>query len=292
MSQLDPAALHPRLHPTDARPHYFAAAARLRAAAAGSLVEALGASAFTPYLLHNTTSGVVTVLLAAARSGRVVVTRGPAEQHYPAYQRLLPPDRLGADWEFRTHVSPMTGVVDSLAGEGVQIVDAAQSLGTLLTPALLQAADIVIAPLHKHLGLVVGLGIVLVRRDHHELSTVHELLRVTESGAQALGLLRELDQALAEAGGAVFNRAEIILDHELRAWCAERGLRLLGSGRGVPFACVTSADGSPLVKRFHLDGWRYFAEANVARFSLHRPGRAGESPVDCTAEFRVAIGRL
>jgi hypothetical protein len=292
MGTLDAAALHPRLQPPGLTRHHFAEAAALRARVTDRLRQELHAPDFTPYLVHNTTSGLLAVLFAAGALGRTVRTCGPDDQHYPAYAGILP--RGGgpeAEWQLRTHVSPLAGTVDDLAGDGVLIVDAAQSLGTALTSAALSRGDVVLAPLHKHLGLAVGLGLALVRNGRPELEHVHRVLGVAESGAQSLDLLRTADRALQEAEGRIFNRAVIDVADGLRAWCAQHGMRLLNRGHGVPFACVTTADGSPVTERLAPSGWRHFRTENIARFAFHSPGLADDPPADHTASFQDALTR-
>ncbi|KPC66505.1 DUF6024 family protein [Streptomyces chattanoogensis] len=291
MGTLDAAALHPGLQPPGLTRHYFAEAAALRTSVADRLVHQLGPKAgkFTLYLLHNTTSGLLAVLAAASASGHAVRTCGPDHQHYPAYAQILPRGGADAEWELRTHVSPLTGTVDDLAGSAIRIVDAAQSLGTALTAAALARGDVVLAPLHKHLGLAVGLGLVLVRNDRPELEHLHRVLRVAESGAQSLDLLRTAQRALREAEGRIFNRAVIDPDDRLRTWCAERGMRLLNHGHGVPFACVTPVDGTAVTDRLASSGWRHFRPRNIARFAFHRPGLVDDPPADHTPMFQEAL---
>ncbi|GHI41567.1 DUF6024 family protein [Streptomyces violascens] len=289
MGALDAAALHPGLQSPGLARHYFAEAAALRTSVKERLRQELRAPNFTPYLVHNTTSGLLAVLFAASARGRTVRTCGPDNQHYPAYAGILPHSGRDAEWELRTHVSPLSGTIDDLAGEGVQIVDAAQSLGTALTSAALSRGDVVLAPLHKHLGLAVGLGLVLVRSGRPELEHVHSVLGVAESGAQSLDLLRTAERALQEAEGRIFNRAVIDVDDGLRAWCAQHGMRLLNRGHGVPFACITTTDGAAVTERLAPSGWRHFRTENVARFAFHCPGLADDPPADHTTAFQEAL---
>jgi hypothetical protein len=289
VSRLDAAALHPRLQPAGAGKHYFAEAAGLRSDVARRLAGELGADGFVPFLLHNTTSGLLAALFAAARAGRTVHVAAPEDQHYPPYLAVLADAPAPGDWQFRTHVSPVTAAVDPLEGGQVRIVDAAQSLGTGLTPSLWQRADVVLAPLHKHLGLVVGLGLALVRENRAELDVVRAVLDVAQSGAQSLELLRAARRAVADADGRVFNVANVTADEKLDRWCRDRGLRLVSRGTGVPFACLTTTDGEPVTARLAPTCWRHFRSHNIARFSFHRPGSIGEPGIDCTAELRAAI---
>ncbi|WP_104087697.1 DUF6024 family protein [Cryobacterium sp. N19] len=291
MCALDAAALHPDLQVSTGHGHYYAQAAELRSTITCALVRDLGAGDFRPYLLHNSTSALMAVLFAATNAGRSINTEGPIEQHYSPYNFLLPRAGPLADWELRTHVSPVTAVVDELGGRSIRIVDAAQSLGTVLTPALLTGSDVAIAPLHKHLGLVVGLGLVLVRRDVPDLEPVHRVLRVAESGAQSIELLRRAASAIKNLDGRIANLAQVNVSPELSAWCLDRGLRPLASGPGAPYVCLTTTDGIPVADRLAPTGWRHFREFNTARFSFVRRGRPGEAAVDHVLEFRIAVNR-
>ncbi|MEV7192289.1 DUF6024 family protein [Streptomyces sp. NPDC093510] len=291
MGAFDAAALHPGLQLPSRAQHHFAEAVSLRASIADRLRQELRAPNFTPYLVHNTTSGLLTALFAAGASGRTVRTCGPDHQHYPAYAGILPHGGPEAEWELRTHVSPLAGTVDELAGDSIKIVDAAQSLGTTLTSAALTHGDVVLAPLHKHLGLAVGLGLALVRTDPPALELVHRVFGVAESGAQSLDLLRAAEQALQDAEGRIFNRAVIDVDDALRAWCARHGMRLLNRGRGAPFACVTTTDGSAVSERLAPSGWRHFRAENIARFAFHCRGLVDDPPADHTTAFQEALTR-
>ena len=297
---LDVAALHPRLQLPGSQSNYFAAAEKLRISASTILIQAFRAEQFTPYLLHNTSSGLVSVLFAAMRAGQPIALHGPQNQHYPPYLPLFTSAPPHANWRMHTHVSPLTGAIDPLAdaGEGsvdgvdglqsvhsVRIVDAAQSFATGLMPALLARADIIIAPLHKHIGLIAGLGMVWVRHGKPGLQAVHEVLRIAESGVQSMHLLTQLNLALAQAGGQLSNRAQIIIDQELCAWCGAHGLLLHGSGQGVPFACVTTTDGKPISERLRPGKWRHLDKANVARFAFYCQGYPDDAPIDCSSQF-------
>ncbi|MEV6521260.1 DUF6024 family protein [Longispora sp. NPDC051575] len=287
---LDAASLHPWLQPTGMDRHYFAEAARLRAEIAGLLVRDLGAGAFVPYLVQNATAGLTAVLWAAARAGRQVHVPGPAAQHHPDLHRLLPWSAPAHGWSFRTHVSPLTGHTDPLPDAPVRIVDASQSLGTTLTGAALRGGDVLLAPLHLHLGLAVGVGLVLVRREHPELDPVHAVLAGAEADAQSLAPLRQVARNLSAARGSIVNRAEIRVDERLRAWGTRRGLSISGSPSGVPFACVSTVDGTPVADRIDLAGWWHHRDTDTARFAVQTTGLLCDGPVDRTDAFTAALG--
>jgi hypothetical protein len=304
---LDPAALHPRLKKELASSagqnkgeHYFKSCARLRERAKALLRAAFGIE-HELFLLGNTTSALFAALLALERAGAQVVCRGEPWQHYPSYHALFlrpqTPKADGARWAFATHVSPLTGRVDALStatGEHL-LVDAAQSFGTNLTAELLLRADIFIAPLHKHVGLAVGQGVLGLRRDVPDHERLRALLLVAESGASHRGLLEQLLSAIEAADGRLYNKACISVDArlQLQALCDGAGLAILGEADSTaPFVCFTAKTGRPLAtlldpRRAHA---RYFRPENIVRFSFCHMARREEPAIDCSAELFEKLG--
>jgi hypothetical protein len=302
---LDAAALHPRLKHALAPQveqaqgkHYFHACARLREDVKARLREAFGLE-HELFVLHNTTSGLMTVLLALERAGLRMTRRGERWQHYPPYLPLLPEADAASRTEgprvvFVTHVSPLTGRVDSLekAPGEVLWVDAAQSFGTQLTEELSRRADLFIAPLHKHVGLAVGAGIVGLRRGIPGEEELRAILSLAEGGSSHVGPLKALLDALQGAQGLVYNKARLSWDDRLQPLCAEAGLMPLGSlDSGVPFVCFTSKKGQPLEGLVDLKKARarYFKAENILRLSFCHMARRQDPPVDFSEEL---VGKM
>lgn len=287
---LDVASIHPDLYAGDRPTSYFRECAQVRGDLKLQLAEVLQADGFHLYMLPSTSSALATILLAASQAGFQFTRSEPDRQHY---QPFLPffsgPPRTGAPTlTFRTHVSPTTGRVDEIAASGPAIVDGAQSLGTCLTQALLDKAEVALAPLHKHLGLGVGIAVVMVQSSSPLAETFGQTLGLVEGGAQSLCVLSDARRRLSESGGAVFNKATIVIDAAVHTACERLGLRVLGSS-GPPFACVTTLDGSDIAQRLTPGSWRHFKDFNVGRLSFDRRGRREASPVDCT---EMLIDRL
>ncbi|WNG17750.1 DUF6024 family protein [Cystobacter fuscus] len=298
---LDAAALHPQLKHALApqveqvqAAHYFQACASLREDVKAGLRKALGLE-HELFVLHNTTSGLLSALLALARMGLRMTRRGERRQHYPPYLPLLPEANTDALTEgprvtFVTHVSPLTGRVETLekAPGEVLWVDAAQSLGTNLTEEMSRQADLFIAPLHKHVGLAVGAGLVGLRRGIPGEEELRAIFSLAEGGSAHVGLLKALLDALRSAQGLVYNKARLSLDERFQSLCTEARLMPLGSlESGVPFVCLTSSNGQPLEKlvnpkKAHA---RYFKAENILRLSFCHMARRQDPPVDFSEEL-------
>jgi hypothetical protein len=288
---LDVASINPQLQPKRLVENYFATTATLKRNAGDALLLAFNACNYTSYVVNNTTSGLVSVLIAAVQSGKTISLQGAASQHYSPYFNLFKNINENADWHVRTHISPITGLVDNLQKEksAVLIVDAAQSFGTCLFPDLLKCADVIIAPLHKHVGLVAGLAVVWVKNTGVNLTAIHAVMEITQNGCASLDLLEELDSKLKLYSSRISNRASIFINDDMRAWCHQRELSICGNSEIAPFACITTNDGKSIQSRLKSGDWKYFESYNTARFSYYSRGSTVESLVDFSEEFRNAI---
>lgn len=287
---LDIAALHPALDPSPPGHSYFKACAALRGEIKDQLAQHLGLEGARTFLLPSTSAAVAAALWCACRAGAKCAPSHPLSQHYPPFLGLFPEGSAAAPagWTFRTHVSPITGRIDDLCVAGTRIVDGAQSLGTCLGETLLERSDVAIAPLHKHLGLGVGLAVVIIGRTADLPDATRQVFGIVEAGAQSIAVLEQARGRLAESNGAIFNKATLRLDAPVHAACDDHGLALLGDS-GPPFACVTTLDGSDIAKRLKPGGWRHLRESNAARFSFDRRGRRGDPALDCTGAFVDAV---
>jgi hypothetical protein len=173
------------------------------------------------------------------------------------------------------------------------MVDAAQSFGMVLTGRLLSKADIFIAPLHKHVGLAVGLALVGVRHGMIGYEVIRAILHVAESGAAPVGPLEQANAALCRSEGRLYNRATIVFDDRLRRRCDELGLVPSGDpGDALPLGCFGTGRGVPLDTT--VDPCRasacYFRAENSLRFSYSRMGRLADDPEDYSGALLDAIG--
>ena len=169
------------------------------------------------------------------------------------------------------------------------IVDAAQSFGTKLSSELLACADVVVAPLHKHLGLVAGLAVVWVRDNDINLSAIHTVMEIAQSGCTSLESLKKLDRSLKRYAPQIFNNAFVAANGAMRDWCQDRGLMICGNCINIPYACVTTTDGGPVRNRLKGCSCKFFDGDNTARFSYFRRGESTGPLVDCSNNFKKAI---
>ncbi len=299
---LDAAAMHPDIGQRwDASGKaYFKKAAALRAKILGELTKTVSAR-HELFLSGNTSSGLLAVCLAAARAQMAPL--GLANRPYPPYEKLLGyPDSLAENRAacVCTHICPLTGEVFDLRArhDALLIVDAAQSLGTVFQPVLVDAAPIFVGPLHKHLNLAPGLGVVGV--DFNALDApfggaLRTVLEVMGHGAVYMGVLEECVRRLEERQGQTrCNQVRILIGQQLHAVAEGLGLRLLTpSGVQAHIASFTSVDGRPVGERLDVAriGARIFKQENVFRISLHSDVHGVRSPEDYEAFVAAALTR-
>lgn len=291
---LDVASMHPQLQPHGLSLNYFAMASHLKNKANTALLRVFDASEYASYLVGNTTSGMVSILQAAAQCGCAVSLQGDDSQHYPPYLNLFKNKNISAEWHVHTHLSPVTGVVDRLCRNSAEvlIVDAAQSFGTCLTPQLLQQADVVIAPLHKHVGLVVGLAMVWVKKNIRHFSAMNEILNISQAGCTSLYVLKCLHKRLEKYDSHISNKAMLLSNKENRSWCMDRGLSICGNLDSAPFICLTTINGESVQNALKPGSWKYFKSFNTARFSFYFRGKMSDSPADFSEQFKTEIDGL
>lgn len=250
------------------------------------LARILNTEAFATYLLPSTSAAIIGALHAAHLAELRCRPVGPLDQHYPPALRLFSDVAITGNGSasFRTHVSPLTGAVDQLDGDETKIVDGAQSLGTCLNEQLLQRADVVLAPLHKHLGIALGLAIGLVRLRSTITESFDAVLSVMEDGAQSYELLERAIASASSMANKPLNVATLHVDDVLRNTCDKHGFAVLGTS-GPPFICVSPLDGGAVEARLRPGRWRHLKEVNGARFAYVHRAAFGDEPVDFTSTF-------
>jgi len=298
----DAAAMHPEIGQRWGAPGkvYFKKAAALRERIRAELTQIVSGR-HELFLSGNTSTGLIAVWLAASRAGMAPL--GLVNRPYPPYEKLLGyPDLLEADRPARicTHICPLTGEVFDLraCGDRLLIVDAAQSLGTLFQQELIEAAPIFVGPLHKHLNLVPGLGVVGVDFDALNKAfgtSLRTVLEVMEHGAVYLGVLEECVRRLNERQGPVpLNEVRIHVGTRLRTTAANLALRVLTpSGTQAHITSFTTGDGRPVGELLDATriGARIFKGENVFRISLHSDVHGVRSPEDYELFVAEALTR-
>ena len=299
---LDAAAMHPEIgqHWDAPGKAYFKKAAALKERIRTGLRQSLG-ERHELFLSGNTSNGLIGVCLAVARAG--LSPPGLANRPYSPYEKLLGcPDLLETDRPLQvcTHICPLTGEVFDLRARGASllIVDAAQSLGTCFQEELVETAPIFIAPLHKHLNLVPGIGVVGVDFDAADAmlgSSLRTVLEVMEHGAVHLGVLEECVQRLDERQGrTTLNQVRIRVGERLISAANPIGLRVLTPpGTQAHIASFTTVNGSPVTERLDASrvGARIFKQENIFRISLHSDVHGIRSPADYESIVAEALTR-
>jgi len=288
---LDAAAMHPEIGLRWDAPGkaYFKKAAALKERVHAGLLQSFG-QRHELFLSGNTSNGLIAVCLAAARAG--LSPPGLINRPYPPYEKLLGyPGLLEADRPLQvcTHICPLTGeVVDLRAhGDALLIVDAAQSLGTCFQQELVETAPVFVAPLHKHVNLVPGLGVVGVDFDALEIefgSSLRTVLEVMEHGAVYMGVLEECARRLDERQDAAsLNQVRIQVGERLTSTASQIGLRVLTpTGIQAHIASFTTVNDAPVGDLLDAAriGARIFKQQNIFRISLHSDVHGVRSPED------------
>ncbi len=186
---------------------------------------------------------------------------------------------------FCTHISPVTGEIFDLQRWSTEtlIVDGAQSIGTCFQGQLLRSAAIFLAPLHKHLNLGVGLGIVgvdfrrIAEHFHEDLETV---LHVMKRGALNLPAL-ETSVAQLERKGPAINTARINVGRNLEVAAHRLGLSVVTpTGVQGHMVCFTGLGGRPIEEIFDSGriAARILKKENILRISFHSDFHGALSP--------------
>ena len=288
---LDAAAMHPEIGLRWDAPGkaYFKKAAALKERVHAGLLQSFG-QRHELFLSSNTSNGLIAVCLAAARAG--LSPPGLVNQPYPPYEKLLGyPGLLQADRPLQvcTHICPLTGEVFDLRAhsDALLIVDAAQSLGTCFQQELVETAPVFVAPLHKHVNLVPGLGVVGVDFDALEIefgSSLRTVLEVMEHGAVYMGVLEECARRLDERQDAAsLNQVRIQVGERLTSTASQIGLRVLTpTGIQAHIASFTTVNDAPVGDLLDAAriGARIFKQQNIFRISLHSDVHGVRSPED------------
>ena len=202
----------------------------------------LGVDSNCIHFVPNTSTALAVVLGGIMAENLRLRGAGPLWRHYGPYQGVVRSmeEVLNGRWVgFHTHVAPVDVSVDNSfrepGGATASVVDGAQSLGTSLTEELVSSGTVVIAPLHKHLALAPGLGIVILDAvTGQQLPSIASFLSLTEGGCPSLDLLEQALDRMRR--GKVWNKAQLLFSQDLVDWAAAEGLEIVGGGGGLPMA--------------------------------------------------------
>lgn len=288
----DAAALHPDLRCAD-RGNYFAACA----AARRRLKSLLRAALDIPhdiYIVSNTTHAVVTSMAGLALEGFALDLRASA---YDPYARIAPWPASGGlrPLPLITHVHPTTGAVAAVPPDvPIAVVDAAQSFATVSRHRSTLAAPIFFAPLHKHCGIVPGLGLLAID-PAAPVPALRDMVRIAEAGAQALPLLDEAEARIVRTEGRIVNVLVLPIEAPAAAALSSAGIEVLTPpDAALPFAAFRGLDPASAARHVEPLGLtvKYFAQHGITRISGAIRGHLGAAPVDRGRALQAEVLRM
>ncbi|WP_323989145.1 DUF6024 family protein [Nguyenibacter sp. L1] len=287
---VDAAALHPDLG-RGLPANYFRACAAARHELK-SLLSSYLQLRHDLYLLSNTSHGLVTVAAGLAHDGIIL---DASSSPYPGYAALapLPQTATGRRVRLLTHVDPLSGVVADLAS-GIQqpiVLDAAQSFGTIGRHADIARAEIFICPLHKHVGIAPGLGLLGLRPDLI-VPGLKSYAAAAEQGTAYLPLLRQALDEIERHNGNLVNTLTFNVDKGFRSVLDNMGITLLTpNAELLPFVCLRGPLPGRLVDEClkHNLSTKHFVAQNIIRISGAKRGALHSIPDDRTVDLLAAL---
>ena len=290
LSSLDAAALHPDLW-DKAGGHYYQKCAEIRSEIKHLLGQQL-AIKHDLYLLSNTTHGLVVAMAGLALEG-IFLEAGMST--YPPYSKLphWPHGNGFQSTSLLTHVDPITGSVDDISKSRLLpvIVDAAQSFATLRYHSFLNNTDIFLCPLHKHAGVIAGLGLFAINTEFIAPS-LRALVATAEIGTNSLCLLAKARKRITTLDERLFNTLILPMGNNFQERMAKRGIELLTPPDAeLPFICLKGANPQKVVQSVRPLGLsvKYFSRYDITRISGSIRGSFSASPVDVSSELERAL---
>ena len=293
----DPASINPSLTPflshERSSESYYGRASRSRSALADILGRDLGVDPNCIHFVPNTSTALAVVLGGIMAENLRLRGVGPLWRHYGPYQGIVGSmeEMVNGRWVgFHTHVAPVDASVDNSfrepGGATASVVDGAQSLGTSLSEELMSSGAVVIAPLHKHLALAPGLGVVILDAvTGQQLPSIASFLSLTEGGCPSLDLLEHALDRMRH--GKVWNKAQLLFSQDLVDWAAAEGVEIVGGGGGLPMAAVKISGGGDtnVTVRELPPSAKYFRRQGIIRYSYSTLGCKDDSWADATEAF-------
>ena len=229
----------------------------------------------TIFLTNNTTSGLIGLLLAMQSKEKLRYNK--ENGFFFLYQEILNNynDSINARFQLITHICPQTGkhlLIDY--GQNL-IVDAAQSLGTPFQSELLSTA-IFFGPLHKNMGITVGLGLVAVNFDLLPIdiaSPIETVFNTLEKGIVNIDVLKiAVKKIYSTTENERYNYARIDVTDSLVEIAGNYGLEVLtpkdSTSHIISFGSLTKI---PIRQTFNIDkmNGKYFNALDILRFSFY-----------------------
>jgi hypothetical protein len=293
-TDMDSASIAPIFHP-DSSGSYFRDARNLREDLRAGLSTAYRLEDFSLFLVPSVRYGLLGLMQLLTSSGKgVALCRGT---HYAPIEQLfrMPPDELdpAPDILITTHVDPYLGTTRCLSRHRspLELVDASHSFATNLHVDLVDAANVFVAPLHKHAALAVGLAFIAVRNEltiTPPFNMLELLEQATASHAPLIQALRNLDKA---GGTGLFNKAAI---GGVKCECGNASIiRVSDDGLALPFACFRHMTFS---QRDSAALWRagatYFPGSDTLRIARFARGSIDGKMTNFASDVQTTLNRI
>ncbi|WP_266065074.1 DUF6024 family protein [Brucella intermedia] len=288
---VDAAALHPDLQQV-APEGYFRRCAFVRSELKARLARYLDLE-HDLFLLSNTSHALVTAIAGLLHNGLLLDTTTSGYSPYAELPSSLEARKAARRVPLLTHADPTTGQVIELPRrtEFPTVLDAAQSFGTIRHHGKVTLADIFICPLHKHVGVSTGLGLIGIKPGL-QLPSLRAHAKAAEMGAASLMVLEAALLRVDEHQGRIVNVLTFDPDDAFREVLSEHGVSVLTpNGAGLPFVCLRGSFPDHLIDAcaIHELSVKRFTSEGVVRISGALRGTLVSAPTDRRDQLLAAL---
>ncbi|MBD2815854.1 hypothetical protein ID850_14015 [Xenorhabdus sp. Flor] len=239
------------------------------------------------FLLNNSTHCLLNVIYGLNRHS---VSISIEEGCYKPYDNITT-SYFPYSIPLLTHIDPQTGVVCSLKNADF-VLDAAQSIGTIWHHKAAISSKIVFFPLHKHLAIQAGIGVLCIQnKDHYP--EISNIAKISESGTVDL---RSYNDALNRFidDPKLFNIAYFDLTNKEANELEKIGFKCITPLQSkTPFIILQSnfvLDKSPCNKKSVITMKKI--GAMIYRFSCYKSGTINSASVNCNFKLIKYIKEL
>ncbi len=239
------------------------------------------------YLLNNSTHCLLNILY-----GLSVQSTSLSIQHgcYESY-RFLTNKKYEKAIPLLTHIDPNSGKVCTLDDTNY-VLDAAQSIGTIIHHQQAITSDLLFFPLHKHLAMQTGISVLCIK-NREKYPEISKIAKISESGTVNINIYNQL-LSLLESGSYFFNAALLSLTKRHILEISSLGMKVITPAQSnTPFIVIdANVDLNEKLQRQNnifsvksLGSHRY-------RFSCYIKGHIKSTPFDCTSMLIQYLQRL
>ncbi|MBD2797264.1 aminotransferase class V-fold PLP-dependent enzyme [Xenorhabdus sp. 18] len=232
------------------------------------------------FLLNNSTHCLLNVIYGLNVQGMHLSVENGCYKKYKKINII----RNGECIPLITHISPESGVVNNIKQPEI-VLDAAQSIGTIYHHINSLSADVLFFPLHKHLSLQSGVGILCVKRKSNYKEII-KIAQISESGTVSYRVFNDLLTRLKKTP-IQFNIANFNMTHNNMSELNKLNIVLLTpTSSKTPFFVVRSP--IQLDEIINLKDTAFSLKRlsdNKYRISCYISGSIDSNSIDCTERF-------